>query len=105
MTGEDESTVKNILLAKGPLSIGIDASLSSFSFYSHGIYDDPQCKNGVDDLDHSVLLVGYGTLSGTDYWLVKNSWSTYWGNLGYVTFGVKNNVCGVMTQPTYVTLA
>lgn len=103
--GENVDTVKYYLVNKGPLSIGIDASHASLSFYSHGIYDDPACKNGLEDLDHAVLLVGYGDLNGRPYWLVKNSWSTYWGNLGYVTFAQENNVCGVMTQPSFVDLA
>ena len=104
MEGENVDTVKYSLVNHGPLSIGIDASQPSLSFYSHGIYDDPNCKNGLDDLDHAVLLVGYGSMNGRDYWLVKNSWSTYWGNLGYVTFAQENNVCGVMTQPSFVDL-
>jgi C1A family cysteine protease len=73
----------------------------SMIFYAHGVYYEPECKNKPDELDHSVLLVGYGTLNGKDYWLVKNSWSTYWGNDGYVLMAQQDNNCGVTTAPTY----
>lgn len=59
-------------------------------------------ENKEDQLDHSVLAVGYGVMNGTPYWIVKNSWSTYWGNDGYVLFSQKDNNCGVATTPTYV---
>lgn len=61
--------------------------------------------NTTDDLDHAVLAVGYGTLNKEPYWLIKNSWSTYWGNDGYILMSMKNNNCGVTTDATYVTLA
>lgn len=75
------------------------------SFYTGGVYYDPACKNGVDDLDHSVSAVGYGTDPvGGDYWIVKNSWSTYWGDEGFIRMSRKDNNCGVATAATYVVL-
>lgn len=60
--------------------------------------------NKPDDLDHAVLAVGYGVMNGQAYWLIKNSWSTYWGNDGYVLMSQKDNNCGVATGPTFVIL-
>uniref|UniRef100_A0A8C3ME49 Uncharacterized protein n=1 Tax=Geospiza parvula TaxID=87175 RepID=A0A8C3ME49_GEOPR len=80
----------------GPICI-IDASHKSFSFYSNGIYYEPKCGS----LDHAVLAVGYGVLQGETYWLIKNSWSTYWGNDGYILMAMKDNNCGVATEATY----
>lgn len=57
----DESALQAATAANPVLSIGIDASLQSFQFYSSGIYIDSDCKNGPDDLDHGVAIVGYGT--------------------------------------------
>ncbi|XP_011178576.1 digestive cysteine proteinase 1 isoform X2 [Zeugodacus cucurbitae] len=102
VTSGDPNAFKIAMLKHGPLSVAIDASPRSFSFYSHGVYYEPECKNGLDELDHAVLAVGYGTIQGEDYWLVKNSWSTYWGNDGYILMSARKNNCGVMTMPTYV---
>lgn len=104
VTSNDANAFKIALLKHGPLSVAIDASQKTFSFYSHGIYYEPNCKNGLDELDHAVLAVGYGIINGESYWLVKNSWSNYWGNDGYILMSARNNNCGVMTTPTYVTM-
>ncbi|KAH9115027.1 hypothetical protein AeMF1_010946 [Aphanomyces euteiches] len=93
------------LVTVGPLSVSIDATPPSFYFYSGGWYDDLACKSGIDDLDHSVLAVGYTKHEGKTYTLVKNSWSTHWGEDGYVKIAQENNVCGVATSPTYPVLA
>ncbi|OQS02482.1 cathepsin, cysteine protease family C01A [Thraustotheca clavata] len=93
--------LNDALVHVGPLSVSIDAAISSFYFYSGGYYDDINCKSGVDDLDHSVVAVGYTTHNGEKYTLVKNSWSTHWGENGYIKIAQKNNICGVATSATY----
>jgi C1A family cysteine protease len=60
--------------------------------------------NTEDKLDHAVLAVGYGTMNGKGYWLIKNSWSNYWGNDGYILMAQKDDNCGVLLTPTYVTM-
>merc|ERR1711966_342369 len=59
----DESAMK-VASSQHVLSIGIDASQQSFQFYSSGVYVEPRCKNGANDLDHGVAIVGYGTWTG-----------------------------------------
>lgn len=50
--------------------------------------------------DHAVLVVGYNQENGINYWLVKNSWSTMWGDEGYVK--IKEDACGILEKPVVV---
>jgi len=65
----------------GPLAVSVDAS--KWSTYMSGIFNG--CDTEVDiDIDHVVQLVGYGSEKGTDYWIVRNSWGSSWGEEGYI---------------------
>lgn len=98
----DENALKQAVATIGPISVAIDATHPGFMSYRSGVYVDPACGNTLYNLDHAVLVIGYGTENGQDYWLVKNSWGTYWGESGYIKMARnRNNQCGVATKPSY----
>merc|ERR1712216_1062487 len=116
----DEDALKDAV-AQQPVSVAIEADKSVFQQYKGGVLDSPSCGK---QLDHGVLIVGYGTDSGKDYWKVKNSWGTTWGDAGYIRMaktcsstgestsqgrkllggggGVgKKGECGILAQPSF----
>ncbi|KAK9073390.1 hypothetical protein SSX86_007714 [Deinandra increscens subsp. villosa] len=66
--------------ANQPITVTIEASGQDFQFYTSGIFDG-SCGTY---LNHGVIVVGYGTEEGKDYWIVRNSWGAEWGEKGYI---------------------
>ncbi|TNN42162.1 Cathepsin L2 [Liparis tanakae] len=99
----DEQALADAVATVGPITIAIDADHSSFLFYSSGVYDEPLCN--PNSLSHAVLLVGYGSDGGQDYWIIKNSWGSSWGEGGYMRM-VRDgsNTCGVASYALYPVL-
>ncbi|KAB7501366.1 Digestive cysteine proteinase 2 [Armadillidium nasatum] len=95
-----ETGLQSATASVGPISVAIDASKVSYQLYASGVYYESSCSS--TNLDHGVLVVGYGTESGSDYWLVKNSWGTSWGESGYIKMARnRNNNCGIATEASY----
>ncbi|KAK9514359.1 hypothetical protein VZT92_027832 [Zoarces viviparus] len=98
----DEGALKEAIATIGPISVAIDATRPTFAFYRSGVYDDTSCSQKVN---HGVLAVGYGTLKEGDYWLVKNSWDTKFGDQGYIRMARnKRNQCGIAEYGCYPTM-
>lgn len=103
-----EEFVALALAKNGPLSVALNAV--GMEYYVRGIVG---CKNVADAeycsaaeidnpancdaniIDHAVTAVGFGSQNGTDYWLIKNSWGTDWGEQGYYRLEKGHNTCGV----------
>ncbi|XP_062715733.1 procathepsin L-like [Aedes albopictus] len=97
---KNEAALQAAVATIGPVSVAIDTSLPSFQLYKSGIYYDPLCSS--TKVTHGMLVVGFGTENGTDYWLIKNSYGASWGEQGYLRLARnKNNHCGVASYASY----
>jgi C1A family cysteine protease len=98
----DEKKLKLALASIGPLSVGINGGINSFFNYGSGVYDDEACD---ENINRAVLLIGYGTdfsyQPPMDYWIIKNSWSSYWGEEGYMRLERGVNRCGISNYVVY----
>merc|ERR1712060_263349 len=81
-------------------SVYVEADKAVFQQYKSGVFDSTKCGT---KLDHATLVVGYGTENGQDYWLMKNSWGTVWGEQGYMKLAIVDGegICGIQMGPLY----
>ena len=103
--GANEEQLKNYVATYGPISVAIYVT-SNFQSYRSGIFYDPLCTTlSTCDINHAVVVVGYGNANGQDYWLVKNSWGTGWGESGYFRIARnRNNNCMIACWPMWAVL-
>jgi len=78
----------------------IEADRAVFQQYTSGIFSSTGCGT---NLDHATLVVGYGSDAGTEYWIMKNSWGTVWGEEGYMRLEIVDGdgICGIQMNPLY----
>jgi len=82
-------------IATQPVSVAVSAGTSDWQFYRNGVF-----SGGCDDeIDHGVLAVAYGhyepaldpnahmNATAMDYFTIKNSWGTTWGEKGFIKLG------------------
>jgi len=95
--------LKDAVSSKGPVSIAIEADTIYFQHYSSGVLTGSTCGT---NLDHGVIIIGYGIENREKYWLVKNSWGETWGDRGYIKIGRSDStndegVCGIAMSPSF----
>merc|ERR1711865_72187 len=98
-TSTDETQIAAALQQYGPLSIGINAA--NFQFYTGGVSSPFLCNPRA--LDHGVAIVGFGTDGRKDYWTIRNSWGSSWGEDGYIRIARGKGTCGLNTDVTTAT--
>jgi len=82
-------------IAQGPVSVTVEADRRVFQSYSSGVLTSSLCGTR---LDHAITAVGYGSDNGQEYYIVRNSWGSSWGDQGYIKIGVTSSgkgVCGI----------
>ena len=92
-SGTSDASVTSLLATLGPLSAGIAAGTAYFQHYVNGILTNAVSCGKT--LNHGIVIVGYGTASNVNYWLLRNSWGTSWGEHGYFRIVRGTDMCGV----------
>lgn len=91
-----ESHLARNIHTYGPIPVAVDSTSRAFDLYHDGILRKEHCGN---DVDHAVLVVGYTP----EYWIVKNSWGSHWGQNGYIYIERGRNACGIDTYASFAT--
>jgi cathepsin F len=91
--GLNEADIAAYIAKNGPVTAAINAA--PLQYYVGGIINLNASYCATNVLNHAVLIVGYGSQNGYDYWIVKNSWGPRWGENGYFRVTRGFGVCGI----------
>jgi len=89
-TDMSETEMQHKLVDVGPFVVAV--RIRGMRSYSKGVMT-VDASSGAPD--HAVLLVGYGTENGIDYWKIKNSWGMSWGDKGFFRVQRGSNMLGL----------
>jgi len=98
-TSNDYNALMEAVATVGPIAVNVYAS--TWRDYESGIFDGCNYSQSIA-INHVVVLEGYGTdeTTGLGYWLIRNSWSTRFGEHGYIRLLREPNVsCGTDAKP------
>ncbi|KAL4491454.1 hypothetical protein ABPG72_008110 [Tetrahymena utriculariae] len=99
ITPNDQQALLEAVATIGPIAISIDST--GWDSYEEGVFDGCDYSENIN-IDHAVVLVGYGTdPKYGDYWLVRNSYGTEFGEDGYIRIKRESEPqCGIDSTPT-----
>jgi len=82
-----------------PVSVCVNAG--TWNDYTGGVMTSAACGSmAADEQDHCVMATGFNATATTPYWIVRNSWSSTWGEDGYVYLEMSENTCGLADDAT-----
>merc|ERR1712032_817128 len=97
----DEQALLHAIFTEGPMSVGIMVP-DEMLFYDSGVLKVESCRHTESQIDHAVVVTGYGADEhGTAYYTIRNSWSTYWGDQGYIKIARGELDCCVSCEAGY----
>jgi C1A family cysteine protease len=94
----NDSKIMRSVKEQGPVVALLDANDLASGGYISGVYNNPNCTTS---LNHAVELIGWGTQPANgstpaiNYWIMKNSWGTSWGESGFFRMKRGVNMCGI----------
>jgi C1A family cysteine protease len=95
-----EELLKNLVAERSAVVSGIwlsQQSLTALYAYRGGVFNG--CTTGQPIIGgHAVTVVGYGNEGGQDFWLIKNSWGTGWGDKGFFKLRRGVKACDIGTS-------
>lgn len=100
LTGDRVHKIKAEVYARGPVAAGVNAI--PLLDYKGGVISDKSYLDMI--VDHIVSIVGWDvTEDGDEYWIVRNSWGEYWGEMGFFRLGLGFNMLGIESTVAWAT--